>query len=105
MSDDNEDDEEKGGAKRWLHDNIRPLLIDMPARGNVEGDQPEDPNPGDVDEVCPVCHHALSRHTEEREEGTNRVFRRCPDGTVIETEADAETGLEGNGTQDGPILS
>lgn len=91
-------------ATEWLDGKLVPILGPAPT-GPFESDEADDPNPGVADELCPVCHHALSRHTEEVEPGTNRVFRRCPDGTVIETEVAAETGPGAPDTQDGPVLS
>lgn len=98
MSDDNDN---RGPAKRWLDDNIVPLFIDAPSSGPQESDAREDENPGPADRLCPVCFHAMSRHTEEIEPNSRKVFLRCPDSdTVIETEREVPLP----GTQDAPIL-
>ncbi|MFC4243854.1 hypothetical protein ACFOYW_10745 [Gryllotalpicola reticulitermitis] len=91
-------------ATEWLDDKLVPILGPAP-NGPFESDRAEDPRPGVTDELCPVCHHAMSRHTEEVEPGTNRVFRRCPDGTIVETEVEATTHPGDENTQDGPVLS
>lgn len=98
MSDENEN---SGGVKRWFDDNIVPLFVDAPSTGTYDRDALEDENPGPADRLCPVCYHAMSRHTEEVDAATGKVFLRCPGaGTVIETEREEQRP----DTQNSPVL-
>jgi hypothetical protein len=88
-------------ATEWLDDKLVPILGPAP-NGPWEETASEDQHPGDADELCPVCHHAISQHTEEREDATGRVWLRCPDAdTVIETHREQPDST----TQNGPLLS
>jgi len=88
-------------ATGWLDDKLVPLL--GPAtNGPWEHNVNEDENAGPADQLCPVCHHAMSRHIEETDPHTHHTYLRCPDsGTVIETHRESHEP----GTETGPVLS
>ena len=72
-------------ATGWLDDKLVPILGPAP-RGPFELDERDDPNPGPADQLCPVCHHAMSRHEQDIDSRTHHLFLRCPDsGVEMET--------------------
>lgn len=90
-------------ATGWVDDKLVPIL--GPATlGPYELDERDDPNPGVFDQLCPICHHAMSRHETDIDPVTHHVYKVCPGlGTAFEvTHEEREAhGL----TQDGPVLS
>ncbi|GAA4161831.1 hypothetical protein GCM10022286_20000 [Gryllotalpicola daejeonensis] len=94
-------------ATTWIDDKLVPIL--GPSNlGPYELDERDDPNPGVVDELCPVCHHAVSRHEVHVDEATGHTYRICPEsGASYEIDAHAHTHAAGRepDTLDGPVLS
>lgn len=88
-------------ATAWLDGKLVPIL--GPAtNGPWEASSTEDQHPGDNDQLCPVCHHAMRHHVEETVPNSHHVFLWCPDAdTVIETERMPHTV----GPQMGPVLT
>jgi hypothetical protein len=72
-------------ATAWVDDKLVPILGPAPL-GPYELDERDDPHPGPHDELCPICHHAMSRHEEDVDPTTHHVYLRCPDsGVEMET--------------------
>jgi hypothetical protein len=89
-------------ATTWLDDKLVPILGPAPL-GPYELDERDDPNPGIADLLCPVCHHAMSRHTTEVDAVSGHTFVTCPEtGTSYEIEVHEHREP---GTQTGPVLS
>lgn len=87
-------------ATGWLDDKLVPIL--GPATlGPYELDERDDPEPGVADTLCPVCHHAMSRHEVDVDPRTHHVFLCCP-GTGVEMETDRHVELPH--AQVGPVL-
>jgi hypothetical protein len=92
-------------ATAWLDDKLVPILGTAPL-GPYEPDERDDPNPGPADLLCPVCHHAFSRHETRVDAHTQKTYLICPGlGTALEVEAHEETAPADPGTQNGPVLS
>lgn len=90
-------------ATTWIDDKLVPIL--GPATlGPYELDERDDPNPGVADELCPVCHHAVSRHEVEVDPGSGHTYRICP-GTGTSYEIDTHAHAAEPGTMNGPVLS
>ena len=96
-------------ATTWIDDKLVPILGPS-TLGPYELDERDDPNPGVVDELCPVCHHAVSRHEVHVDEATGHTYRICPDtGASYEIDVHAHEVPAAHehvpGTLDGPVLS
>jgi len=91
----------KGTA--WLDDKLVPIL-GTATLGPYELDERDDPEPGVADELCPVCHHAVSRHETEIDPVSHHTFRICP-GTGTAYEIDTHAHEREPGTMNGPVLS
>jgi hypothetical protein len=89
-------------ATAWLDDKLVPILGPAPL-GPYELDERDDPNPGVADQLCPVCHHAMSRHEIEVDPRTHHTYLVCPGlGAAYEVHRHEEGEP---GTQTGPVLS
>lgn len=72
-------------ATGWLDDKLIPL-IGPATLGPYELDERDDPHPGAHDSLCPICHHAMSRHFVDVDATTHHVYLACPDsGVELET--------------------
>jgi len=90
-------------ATTWLDDKLVPILGTAPL-GPYELDERDDPDPGVADELCPVCHHAVSRHEIEVDPVSHHTYRICP-GTGTAYEIDTHEHVAEPGTVNGPVLS
>ncbi|WP_344751516.1 hypothetical protein [Gryllotalpicola koreensis] len=90
-------------ATAALDDKLVPILGPAPL-GPYGLDERDDPHPGPADLLCPVCHHAMSRHATEVDPVAHHTFVTCPElGTSYEVEAHDHDHAPG--TLDHPVLN